>query len=311
VAAEHVSLVAANGMVRLATGGTATGETYLNDSPADDGFVVRSGDILRLGADGPELRIRLIERKPEPEAEVYEPTRVLRQPTQVIQTPISASHEPTRVMSVPPAGNGAASPGGGAGRYGYAETVQGSAPAGSVPPPRATTVVTPRSADTGPNYAGATVGAFPARVQEPKMQAAPPPPQARGIDSESLRVLEGRLKGMRTILLANLAILAVLLLWILQLNNQLSQNRDELRALRTQAQTAMGQFTPALDARLNVFEQRMDGIDDKMKVAQDRMTSGMDSKMKQAEDRMVARMNAEIPAMLEKYINHKLAELKH
>jgi uncharacterized protein YbaR (Trm112 family) len=66
--------------------------------------------------------------------------------------------------------------------------------------------------------------------------------------------------------------------------------------MRAQAQTAMSQLTPSLDARLSVFEKRMDA---------------MDQKMKSAEDHLVNRMDTEIPIMLDKYINKKLAETKH
>jgi len=91
----------------------------------------------------------------------------------------------------------------------------------------------------------------------------------------------------------------------------LTQTRQDLREMRVQAQTAVGQFTPSLYARLAVFEKRMDGIDGKMRAAQEQMVAGMDAKMKSTEDRLVERMNAEIPAMLDKYINKKLADVKH
>jgi hypothetical protein len=81
--------------------------------------------------------------------------------------------------------------------------------------------------------------------------------------------------------------------------------------LRVQAQSAMGQLTPSLDARLNVFEKRMDGMDAKIAVAQDRMVKGMDAQAKLAEDRLVERMNAEIPAMMDKYVAKKMADIKH
>jgi hypothetical protein len=39
------------------------------------------------------------------------------------------------------------------------------------------------------------------------------------------------------------------------------------------------------------------------------MIKGMDDQAKLAEDRLANRMNAEIPAMLDKYVNKKMAEL--
>jgi hypothetical protein len=284
VAAEHVSLVVANGAVRLATGGSSTGETFLNDNPAGDGFVVRSGDILRLGGGGPELRIRLLDSEQAGPQPGYQPTRVMREPTQVL-------HEPTRISAVPapttvftPPTNPAAP-----GRHGYTgETVYGGASGTPIAVPRATTVVTPRGVDAASSNVppGQPYGLG----RETKVQTT-----ASNGDSEALRSLEGKLKGMRLILLANLVILVVLLFWVVQLNRQLAENRDELKAMEAQAQTAVGQFTPALDARLGAFEKRMDGID---------------AKMKNAEDRMIDRMNAAIPALLDKYIARKMAELK-
>ena len=109
-------------------------------------------------------------------------------------------------------------------------------------------------------------------------------------------MLEGRLKGMRILLALNAVILLALFVWIVQLNRQIAENRDELREMRAQAQTALSQLTPSLDARLSVFEKRMDE---------------MDAKMKTAEDHMITRMDAEIPVMLDKYINKKIAETKH
>ena len=122
------------------------------------------------------------------------------------------------------------------------------------------------------------------------------PAAEKQVKTPDLRSLESNLKGIRILLSLNAVILLALFAWIFQLNRQISANRDELREMRAQAQTALSQLTPSLDARLSVFEKRMDG---------------MDGKMKSAEDHMVTRMDAEIPVMLDKYINKKLAETKH
>jgi hypothetical protein len=54
----------------------------------------------------------------------------------------------------------------------------------------------------------------------------------------------------------------------------------------------------------------MDGMDAKIADAQDRMVKTMDAQTKHEEDRMVQRMNTAIPAMLDKYVADKMAELK-
>lgn len=108
-------------------------------------------------------------------------------------------------------------------------------------------------------------------------------------------MMEKKLDTMRNLLAANLVVLVMLLFGLFYMGQLISQDRAELREMHMQAQTAVGQFTPSLDARLNVFETRMDG---------------MDAKMKAAEDHMVQRMNTEVPAMMDQYLNRKLAEAK-
>jgi hypothetical protein len=165
----------------------------------------------------------------------------------------------------------------------------------------------PRRTDAGANAGGAQVGYGPPRGQ----QAPPQAPAAQPVDNQSLRNLEGKLKSMRIILLANLALLALLLVLVFMQGQELAQTHKDLQALRVQAQSAVGQLTPSLDARLSVFEQRMDAMDQKVNAAQDRMVKGMDEQAKLAEDRLVNRMNIEIPAMLDKYVAKKVSEVKH
>jgi hypothetical protein len=54
----------------------------------------------------------------------------------------------------------------------------------------------------------------------------------------------------------------------------------------------------------------MGGMDAKIAASQDRLVKTMDVQTKNYEDRMVARINAEGPALLNKYIAAKLAEMK-
>jgi predicted negative regulator of RcsB-dependent stress response len=121
--------------------------------------------------------------------------------------------------------------------------------------------------------------------------------------------LEGKLKTLQLILVGNLVVLLALFGWIYLQSKELSQTHKEVQALREQAKNAVEGLTPSLDARLNVFEKRMDVMDQRVSVAQDHMIKGMDEQAKLAEDRLANRMNAEIPAMLDKYVNKKVAEL--
>jgi len=309
IAGEHVALQVINGTVRLSKVSGPGGDTYLNGNLAGDGFSIRSGDVIGIGVDGPELRVRLIERE-SAAPPAYEATRVLREPTQVIHEATRVIQEPNRAGSTPSAFTPSAASGG---RQGYGTEPAYGTPAYNTPIPR-TAVPGRGGVPAASNGPGQGLPQKP-RSQEPRTQTNLTPPSSVAATGESnsaeVRKLEEKLKGMRIMLMANLAILAVLLLLVFRLSQQLADNRDELKQLRIQAQSAVGQLTPSLDARLSVFEKRMDSVDSKMKTAEDRMVVGMDTKMKSAEDRMVERMNAEIPAMLDKYINRKLTEVKH
>jgi hypothetical protein len=350
ISVEHLSLDTSSGAVKLANlGGSGI---LLNDNPAGDGFVVRSGDLLRLGVGGPELRIRVLEQEsatkpfsatrvlPEVAQPNHEETRVMQvesaqaphheatrvmqvesaqashhEATRVMQVEASRpQHEPTRVVGASGAASVPASPtppAGSVGRYGYSSDAAQRSPIATPVQPRTVPLPTPRRADFSGNNPAVPAVPLPPESRAPQAPPAPLPVIAREEDDEDIEMIEGKLKGMRMILMANMAILVLLLVWIVQLNRQLAQTQMELREMHSQAQSAVAQFTPSLDARLGAFDKRMDAIDQKMHTAQDQMVSSIDTKMKSVEDRLVERMNAEIPAMLDKYINKKLADVKH
>ena len=261
VAGEHVVLETVSGAVSLARETPPGGQTFLNGHPAVAGAAIRTGDILRLGAGGPELRIRLLGQETYVPSAVREPTRVLHEPTSVITGPAAAAYS-----SPPPVAPAAV------GRQGYtAEVARG-------------VTAAPRT---------------------PQMPSA-----ASAAEGEDMNNLEGKVKTLQSILVINLLIVLALLGCNIWQSWELSQTRDEVQQLHAQAQNAVAQFTPALDARLAVFEQRMDGMDAKIADAQDRMVKTMDAQTKHEEDRMVQRMNTAIPALLDKYIADKMAELK-
>jgi hypothetical protein len=313
VSGEHVTLVAADGAVRLARGERASGETYLNGRLAESGTVVRSGDVLRLGAGGPELRIRLLERdayavpaEHEPTRVLYQPASTMHEPTRVINEPARMTHEATRIISGPesttysPVQPSAA---GTAGRQSYSTQ----AAYGGAASAYASSAAAPRRADAPANAVAA-----PAPYGQLRDQETPSPSAAsHATDNQNLRVLEGKLRAIQAILAANLVLVALLFVWIFMQGRELAQTHKDLQELRVQAQSAVGQLTPSLDARLGVFEKRMDAMDTQVAAAQDRMVKGMDTQAKLAEDHMVNRMNTEIPAMLDKFVAKKLAEIKH
>jgi len=331
VSGEHVALDAVDGAVKLVKGMRAGVETFLNGHPAGDGATIRSGDVLRLGAGGPELRIRVLEQAArsteyeptrllnQPAQTSYEPTRVIseqprapREPARVMNEQSRTTHEPTRVISSPAAAAiPAASPpaAGAAARPSY--TTQPARGVSSSPYTPSASAVPPRRADTV-SSGGTQAGYGQLRGQESSGQASAAQQAAtRAEESENMQTLEGKLNTLRIILAANLVVLLALFTFVYLQGLELAQTHKDLQALRVQAQSAVGTLTPSLDARLNVFEKRMDLMDEKVATAQDRMVKGMDEQAKIAEDRMAQRMNAEIPAMLDKYVNQKMVELKH
>lgn len=260
VAGVHLTLDVVNGAVSVARGAPLGGETFVNGHPAAAGAAIRSGDILRLGAGGPELRIRLLEQEAYAQPpSTHEPTRIL-------------THEPTRIISsttyspAPPVAPAAA------GRQSYTTEVA-------------------RGVSAAPRPA----------VQQPAASAA---------EGEDMSILENKVKSLQNILVVSLLMILVLLGSSIWQSWELSQTRNEVQQLRAQAASAVTQLTPALDQRLGVFEQRMDGMDAKIADAQDRMVKTMDAQTKHEEDRMVDRMNTAIPAMLDKYIANKVAQVR-
>ncbi|MGD0632107.1 MAG: FHA domain-containing protein, partial [Terracidiphilus sp.] len=252
---QHLSLDVVLGTVRLSGVGDPGSETYLNDRLASPGSVIRSGDVIRLGAGGPELRVRLVDTPDEiPE---YEQTRVLYEPTRDFSGPGSTSVSPT-----PTAVTGSVR------RHGYSNEAPPIIPIRNEAPISAS--VSQRRFDPPPPTA---VSDAPVRGQardrdhDTKISSSPLAASSateKHGGSPDLRILESRLKGMRILLALNAVILLALFVWIVQLNKQIEQNRDELREMRAQAQTALSQLTPSLDARLSVFEKRMDAMDEKM-----------------------------------------------
>ncbi|HWG19450.1 MAG TPA: FHA domain-containing protein [Terracidiphilus sp.] len=314
VAISHGELEIVNGMLRVGARESGQGDLFLNDEVAETGAVILSGDTLRVGEVGPELRV-LFEERAAPRSS-YEATRVI----QVADVP---GREQTRVMSAPESSVDAPA------RSASATSHPARPPMPAVSPTR---VEMASGHAQNPKAAEVGLGAFEARDRWPEprkgfsgipAKAGAPPPAAASPISGSL---QSKLTILQIMQGVSLLIMLVLAYTVFQLRSEVAKDHDELIALRTQEQNAVGQFTPALDARLNVFGQRMDSLDEKLKEGEDRMERGMDAKMKEAqvqlfnsldakmkdtEDRMVTRLNAELPHLLDKYIDAKLAKMKH
>jgi len=271
-----------------------------------------------VGADGPELQI-VFEERTAPRAG-YEPTRVI----QATDVPV---HEPTRIINAPNPPAAAQTRGAGT----EPRPVRPQAPQVTqveiAPAPQ----LAPNKPTKQPDEAKAPLDAkdrwpdtrrAPVRVPQ---KVAPPEPVVAAAASNG-GDLEARMRILLYLQGASILIILILVVLVFQLRSDISKNKDEIRAMRAQEQGVLGQLTPALDARLTVFGQRMDMLDQKMKAGEEQMERGMDAKMKSAEDQlftsldakmksteehMVNRMNTELPPLLDKYVNAKLMEMKH
>ncbi|MGD0347674.1 MAG: FHA domain-containing protein [Terracidiphilus sp.] len=308
VAQAHAELDVTGTIVRLVAGANGNEETFINDEPAELGAVILSGDILRLGAEGPELRIRFGDREPVNSA----PSR------ESVWLPPSGTpggYEPTRLMS-----------------FQGSTVVQPAPMAGAhvkVPPPLPPRTANPAEPPVSPAFTqrpAPPAGRQPTAADPDKSARPFARPSARQIEEQDMTVVEDRLRTLQVLQVISLALVIILLLWNIQLQRQLAQTRDDVRMLHSQAQNAVSQFTPALDEKLSAFDQRMTGMDARMKAAQDRleasldahikiaedqMYANIDAKMKDAEEHMMDRLSADLPNILDKYIAQRMAEIKH
>ena len=243
VSREHLALEVSGAGLSLTDTRSANG-TYLNGTRVT-AAAITSGDRLRLGGEGPELRIYFKEVRPQ--ATVLEGAAAAVSPgaTMFERSPMAVS-----------AGE----------RQGSERASRVSF--GSAPPPESSPANAPSAM---PNNAI--------------------PEGEPGADI----VIERKLTQIRNLLAVNLVGLLIVLFAIFYQGQQISKNKDAVTDLKKGAESAVQQFTPALDARLSTFEKRMDG---------------MDAKMKEAEDRFVERLNRQIPVVLDAYVNRKMQEVK-
>jgi pSer/pThr/pTyr-binding forkhead associated (FHA) protein len=303
----HAELEVVNGALRLGSRDTSRGDLYLNDQPVEPGAFILSGDILRLGPQGPELSVQFDELAPPRSS--HEPTRVMqvgdvpgREPTRTMQAADVPGRLPTQVMSSP---------------------VQPAEPPvrGTQPP------ISARAPQPG-NFGGpgAPTPARPVTTPPVRVPAPPPPPVAATQAAPQTGELEKSLRTMQILQGVSLLVIVILAVMVMRLQSRASSDHDLLQTLQSQNANAVSQFTPALDSRLSAFSQRMDSLDGTLRAGEERMERGMDTRMKAAEDqlfasldvrmkatedRMVNRMNTDLPPLLDKYLNQKLQEIKH
>ena len=149
-------------------------------------------------------------------------------------------------------------------------------------------------------------------VRKPEPQAAP---SSRSSQSPSVveeataslamredeAMIQQKLNSLRNLVYLLVGMVAVLLGVIFYQSQQIDKNRSELSEMRRQAQSAVAQFTPALDSRLSTLDQRLNTFDQRL--------NQVDTKMKDTEDEFLNRLNNELPRMLDKYVDRKVKQL--
>jgi hypothetical protein len=288
VSREHVVLELSDGVLSLSDPRSGNG-TYLRGKRVTS-VRLQPGDTIRLGEDGPELKINLIESMaqttvtsaPTLTQSPEMATKVVDQATAVFDS--SVVENPTVVGASSASSSGVDAP----------TVVAGGAPTvGTFVPRGASTPAQPVLAKS--REVRISLGNDRVEPPQPKVSAPAIPPKNE-LNTGDQEMIEQKLGSIHTLLVVNLVVVLALILGLLYQSQQIERNRKALNDLRSQAQSAVGQFAPELDTRLSSFDKRMDS---------------MDSKMKNEEEHFIQRMNTEIPSMLDKYIDRKLNDAKH
>jgi pSer/pThr/pTyr-binding forkhead associated (FHA) protein len=224
------------------------------------------GDTLRLGSDGPEVRVHFVDASFATTARMSSPTA----------TTVSPSNAP---VVTPPS---------------------------SLPPTRPATPAAPsiaatRPSPTPPSAPMRTINVSESERPEPDVIS----PVAAPDKQEEISEEEDPMNDQKLSLLRNLVILMVGLVLVLggiviSQMQQLSDIRQNVMDMRAEAKTAVGRFQPELDQRLNKMQANMDAMDGKMQAAQDKFMKQIDAELPKVLDKYIDKkmkeINAQVPA---------------
>jgi hypothetical protein len=300
---------------------TSDGETWLEDQASFNGTLlngrriqrerVASGDIIRLGEDGPEMQLTLGDAASRTTGGLGTSTD---QMGSVSQTDGAGISPPTQFTGgpkpqAPPTQYGASRTtapdtqyGGGAGRGSPPPTQYGGAQ--QAPP----TAYAQRPGGF------ATTSHTPAPTNMPSTAAGGLEAPAVGVSGETPRptynelstgdevMLENKIGMLRNLTVVVMILCVALIGVVIYQSQEIKKTQDTLNAMQRQATDAVGQFMPQLNTRLNRFDNRLDEFQTKM--------DQMDANMKKAEDRFVARMDIEMPKIMDRYVQMKANELQ-
>ncbi len=271
VSREHLTISQTGGAVAVQDHGSANG-TFLNEKQITQATLA-SGDVLRLGSEGPELVIEF-------EAAAEGATILAGSAHPSPPTAFAAPSVPGPATVLHDSGH-AAAPARAAAAPAKVEAKVDATVLHKAPPPPAAPMPAQK------------IAAPPSRAAEESSTIS---------QSGEMEMLEHKLNAIRNLLAANLVAVLALIGLLFYQGQQINRNREALVELRAQAQGAISQFTPALDERLGKVQNSLD-------VAQKQM-NGLDQRIQQAEDHFVARLNREMPAVLDSYLNKKMQEMK-
>ena len=282
VGRQH-ALLRSNGVGWVIEDLHSTNGTFVNQVRVDR-HQLEPGDTLRLGSDGPEIRVQFVDLgfaetarmpglagttvSPIPGATLapggLPPTR----PAELAAAatpPIAATkpHEPPSTRQATPA----------------APTIAKTKP--SPPPPsgpmRTINVSEPEAAEP-----------------EPEVSTVAPPEQQEEISEEEDPMNDQKLSLLRNLVILMVGLVLVLGGIVISQMQQLSDIRQSIVDMRADGQQAMKRFEPELDNKMNKLESDMNAMDGKMQAAQEKF-------MKQ--------IDAEMPKVLDKYIDKKMKEV--
>jgi hypothetical protein len=270
VSREHAVLQLDGASLRVQDRQSGNG-TFLNGvriTVAD----LNSGDVLRLGPEGPELLICV----PGVQAATVlgAPAVTLPSAHRAAAT-VAAPAAPATIASSPLGAATVAAPA----AYAPASSISGMAGTIAVPEaaPRARQTDRARPAKRDDRHDGI----------DPAPPAAAPP-----VSSEQFASLERSLGALRRTTVGLLLLVVVLLIFAFYQSSQISANRDALARMHTEARGAVGAVLPELDQRLQSFNARIDAVDGKIQAA---------------EDHFVVRLNQDLPTLLDRYISQKMS----
>lgn len=250
VSREHAILSIENGRVRLMDNQSTNG-IFVNGTRVTNAMLTRL-DSFRLGSDGPEFQIQMIEEQPAATAR----TMVNAPPVKTQAERADPAGTPTRIAKI-------------------AEQQA------DVPAVSAVKNIAARQPEGPSSGASATTGC--------------------GFSQEEEEMIEQKLNSLRNLAYLLVVMVAILLGVIFYQSQQIDRNRAELNDIRRQAQSAVAQFTPALDQRIAALDQRLSTFDQRL--------NQVDTKMKDTEDQFMSRLNDEVPRMLDKYVDRKMKQL--